>query len=235
MSGWVDMTESFLGNGETIRVEAVGMLDLLGQLTGNCSEELIQLFDDYFNNENLETMYEIAYNSSPATYIDQINANGASVFIANALEDSLFTPNQFIDFFDTLTVPKHLEFAPGDHAGPELPGLIGLPNQVFDRAGQWLDHYLLLEAEQKKKNLKGGDFLAPVIFNTMNGNEIDEYASWEDVSSSFLEFSFASRERLVLDPASAAQQPAAKGGVGGDHDRCWHQCQWRHSFYHRDH
>lgn len=204
MSGWVDLAESFLGNGETIRTEAVELLDVLGQITGNPSEELTSLFDDYFNNQNLESFYEISYNSSPGNFINQINANGASVFIANALEDSLFTPNQFVDFYNALTVPKHVEFAPGDHAGPELPGLIGLPDQVWNRAGQWLDYYLLFQSGKGTDNALS---MAPVIFNTMNGQEIDEYASWADVSSSNLQFSFASRERLVL----TATSPSGKG------------------------
>ena len=169
MSGWVDLAESFLGNGETIRTEAVGLLDLLAQITGSPSDELNELFDDYFSNENLEFLYDTTYDSSPVNFLDEINANGASVFIANALEDSLFTPNQFVDFYNDLTVPKHLEFAPGDHAGPELPGIIGLPDQVWDRAGEWLDYYLL-------QGQAGTDAsMSPVIFNTMNGNEVDEY------------------------------------------------------------
>lgn len=196
MSGWVDLAESFLGNGETIRTEAVGLLDLLAQLTGNPSPELNELFDDYFSNENLDFLYETTFASSPIHYLDQINANGASVFIANALQDSLFTPNQFVDFYNDLTVPKHIEFAPGDHAGPELPGLLGLPNQVWDRAGEWLDYYLL-------DNKSGVDTdMSAVIFNTMNGREVDEYSAWADVSTSALEFSFASREQLTEKTAT---------------------------------
>jgi predicted acyl esterase len=201
MSGWVDLAESFLGNGETIRTEAVSLLDLLAQITGSPSDELNELFDDYFSNENLEFLYDTTYDSSPVNFLDEINANGASVFIANALEDSLFTPNQFVDFYNDLTVPKHLEFAPGDHAGPELPGIIGLPDQVWDRAGEWLDYYLL-------QGQAGTDAsMSPVIFNTMNGNEVDEYASWADVSSTTLEFLFSSHERLVATQSAAVVAP----------------------------
>lgn len=32
---------------------------------------------------------------------------------------------------------------PGDHATPELGGLLGLPNETWDEAHAWLDHYLL--------------------------------------------------------------------------------------------
>lgn len=212
MSGWVDLAESFLGNGETIRMEAVKFLDVLGELTGKPSAELEELFDDYFNNQNLDYLYETTYPSSPVNYIDQINANGASVFIANALEDSLFTPNQFVDFFEKLTVPKHIEFAPGDHAGPELPGLLGLPNQVWDRAGEWLDYYLM-------DGKTGADADMPtVVFNTMNGREVDEYASWADVSTSALKFQFASRERLTRSSSATGVAATVAMALLGESD-----------------
>ena len=122
MSCWVDIGESFLGNGETIRSEAVAALQLLAQITGKPSEELNNIFNDYLNNTNLDYLYSFTYNSSVVNFVDQLNAHNPAVFIANALGDSLFTPNQFIPFFnDKLTVSsKHLEFAPGDHAGPGI-------------------------------------------------------------------------------------------------------------------
>jgi hypothetical protein len=116
MSCWVDLAESFLGQGETIRKEAARVLQISGELLGNVGEDLNEIFDDYFTNQNLQQMYDYTFNSSAVNFIDRINANGASVFIANAFGDSLFTPNQFPSFFKQLTTPnKHIEFAPGDH------------------------------------------------------------------------------------------------------------------------
>jgi cephalosporin-C deacetylase-like acetyl esterase len=129
MSCWVDLANSFLSNGETIRKEAARFLELLAEITGKPSDDLETLFDDYFGNINLDFLYDYTYNSSSINYIDNINKNKPAVFIANALGDSLFTPNQFISFYNDITVTKHLEFAPGDHAGPELPGLLGVPDQ----------------------------------------------------------------------------------------------------------
>jgi hypothetical protein len=116
MSCWVDLEESFLGQGQTIRKEAARFLQVLGELTGNVGEDLNQIFEDYFNNQNLQHMADFVYNSSAINFVDNINANGASIFIANALGDSLFTPNQFPGFYQKLTTAnKHIEFAPGDH------------------------------------------------------------------------------------------------------------------------
>jgi pimeloyl-ACP methyl ester carboxylesterase len=133
MSCWVDMEQSMLGNGQTIRKEAVRMLQILAELTGNTSPELEELFADYFANTDLEYMIEYTYNSSAVTFMDDIQKTGAAIFIANALGDSLFVPNQFPPFFNQIMAPKHLEFAPGDHAGPELPGIFGLPDQVYSK------------------------------------------------------------------------------------------------------
>lgn len=197
MSAWVDLAESFLGNGETIRKEAVRMLQLAAELTGKPSAELEEVFDDYFSNTDLEFLYTYTYNSSAGNFVEDINANGAAVFIANALGDSLFTPNQFPEFFAALTVPKHIEFAPGDHAGPEIPGLFGLPDQVWTRAGQWNDFYLSGDGE-------GGDpDMAAVTFNTKNGDEIESYDSFKDVTTSYLSFQLSDNERLLSAEADA--------------------------------
>jgi pimeloyl-ACP methyl ester carboxylesterase len=207
MSCWVDLAESFLGNGETIRKEAVRLLEALAEATGKPSAELEEVFDDYFSNSNLGFLYTYTYNSSALNFIDEINANGAAVFMANALGDSLFTPNQFPAFYDRLTGPKHLEFAPGDHAGPELPGLLGLPDQVWARAGEWNDYYLL-------RGQSGADAALPaIVFNTMNGDEVEGYASWKEVTTDYLAYQFGEGETLV-----AVDAAATKGMEGGGRD-----------------
>jgi predicted acyl esterase len=190
MSCWVNLAESFLGNGETIRTEAARFLQILADITGKPSEDLQTLFDDYFHNKNLDFLYDFTYNSSAVHFIDDINKNKPAMFIANALGDSLFTPNQFPDFFNQLTMPKHIEFAPGDHAGPELPGLLGLPNQVWTRAVEWNDYYLASNHNDVYADMP------LVVFNTMNGDEIETYDSWESITTKSLTFGLAKNENL---------------------------------------
>lgn len=183
------------------------MLQILSEITGKPSAELEEVFSDYFSNSDLEYLYTYTYNSSAGNFVDNINANGAAVFIANALGDSLFTPNQFPEFFNQLTVPKHLEFAPGDHAGPELPGIFGLPDQVWERAGQWNDFYLL-------EGRAGEDMDMPaIVFNTMNGDEIESYDSFKDVTTSYLSFQLSEGEKLVSVVEAGASAGAQRSGV----------------------
>lgn len=62
--------------------------------------------------------------------------------IANAYDDGLFPPNQIVDFYTRLEVPKKLMFSPGDHATAEAPGAIGLENEQWDQAVRWFDHHV---------------------------------------------------------------------------------------------
>jgi predicted acyl esterase len=209
MSGWVDLAESFLGNGETIKTEAVRLLQVAAVALGHPSETLETIFEDYFSNTNLDYLYEATAPSSPVNYIDGINKNGAAIFIAQALGDSLFTPNQFPAYFDKLTGPaKHIEFAPGDHAGPELTGLFGISNQIWSRATEWNDYYLL--------NNQQGTYagMAQVIFNTMNGDEIESYNSLSEVTSSFLNYQLQSNEVLKSIKQTESPPLAASEIVG---------------------
>jgi hypothetical protein len=75
-------------------------------------------------------------------HIDAINRNAPAIMIANAYGDSLFGPNQLVDFYGRLTGPKRLELAPGDHAVVEATGLFGLDNPVWTNVHRWFDQYL---------------------------------------------------------------------------------------------
>lgn len=196
MSCWTDLARSFLGNGESIRKEAARFLQGLAYITGEVPDDLAELFDDYFHNTDLEYLYSFTYNSSAVNYLDQINANKPAVFIANAFSDSLFTPDQFpYQFYNKLTVNKHIEFAPGDHAGPELAGLAGLPDQVWKRAGQWMDYYV---RDAKTDALTS---MPPIVFNIFDSSDIEGYNTWEEVTNKYATFLLDANEVLTYTPS----------------------------------
>jgi pimeloyl-ACP methyl ester carboxylesterase len=183
MSAWVDLADSFLGNGETIRQGAIKALQGAATVTGRASQVLLDLYTNYFGNKNVPAMIELARGKSANTVISDINANGTAIFFANAYSDSLFTPNQFPDFFNALTTQnKHLEFAEGDHVAPELGGLFGFPVEVWTRARQWNDHYL---REAKTVPLPN---TFPVIVRALKSSTDEFYKTWDEVSNSNLEF-----------------------------------------------
>mmetsp|Transcript_26762 Transcript_26762/g.29172 ORF Transcript_26762/g.29172 Transcript_26762/m.29172 type:complete len:557 (+) Transcript_26762:55-1725(+) len=193
MSGWVDLAQSFLGNGESIRKEAARVLSGSAYLLGEVGDDLSLLFDDYFSNTDLDYLYSFVYNSSAANFIDQINTNKPAIFIANAFGDSLFTPDQFpAKFYNKLNVNKHLEFSPGDHAGPELLGIFGLPDQVWDRAGEWNDYYV---RDAKTDSLTS---YSPIILSSSyNSKNFESYTTWEEITNDWNVFDLTAGEQLI--------------------------------------
>jgi predicted acyl esterase len=175
LSGWTDLVESLYG-GQTRRPQAVGLLAGLAQLFGTPSAELNQILSDYFANRNIDAIKAFARIRSAASYLDAINANRPAILMANAYGDSLFPPNQLVDFFGRLTTPKRLELAPGDHAVVEATGLIGLPNHVWTSVRRWFDQYL---AGQDT----GIGAEPPVVLRPRTSDTVESYVDWNAVTN----------------------------------------------------
>lgn len=186
MSGWTDLEASLLG-GDTRRPQAVGLLEGIADLFGTPSAELNTVLGDYWSDTNLPTVETFAHVRSAATYESAINANNPAVFMANAYGDSLFPPDQLVDFYGGLTTPKHLEFAPGDHAVVEATGLIGLDNHVWTSVDQWFDHYL-----------RGLDTpivsQPPVVLRPITGGGAESYVDWAHVNTSTTRYGLAGKD-----------------------------------------
>jgi len=141
MSGWTDLAASLYPN-QTVSAQGVDLLLAAAHLTGRPGPDLRKAEQDYLDGDFADVL-PIAPVRSAATKIDAINQHGVAVLMANAWEDSLFPPSQLVDFYGKLTGPKRLMLTPGDHATPEVFGAAGLPNDVWDAADRWFDHYLL--------------------------------------------------------------------------------------------
>jgi dienelactone hydrolase len=141
MSGWADLVESLFG-GKTRHPQAVALLQVAATLLGRPSAELSEVLDDYWANRDIEAVKAFARVRSALTYVAAINANRPAILLANSYGDSLFPPNQLVDFFGRLTVPKRLEFAPGDHFVVEATGLVGLDNHLWTSVRRWFDQFL---------------------------------------------------------------------------------------------
>ena len=212
MSCWVNLPQSFFGYGGTIRTAVSTDLDSLAKLTGTESEKLIYLFENYAKRENIPELLAIVKGSSPLPYLPSINAQKPAIFIANAYSDSIFTPNQFPPFFNNLAddVPKHIEFAPGDHAGPELAGLFPeitnvtskafrYGGGVWDRAFLWADAYV----KDYDNTVKSGTPVLPTVILDRLGsnNTLDAYNSLDEMSTSKLRLHLVKRGKLMpYDP-----------------------------------
>lgn len=176
MSCWTDLQYSLLAN-QTRHQQAAGLLKLAGDLTGRPSAELQQVLSDYFSNQNLAGVSAFAQVRGAAAYVDRINTNRPAILMANAYGDSLFGPNQLRDFFGRLTVPKRLELRPGDHAIPELTGVLGLQNDAWTSVHRWFDQYL--------RGVNTGIATEnPVQLQLRGQSTYESYPSWSAISTS---------------------------------------------------
>jgi dienelactone hydrolase len=173
LSGWTDLSYSLYAD-STRHQQAPGLLKVAADLLGNPGPELTGKLTDFAANRNVDEVLAWSRTRSPATYVDAINANRPAVLMANAWGDSFFPPNQLVDFYGRLTVPKRLEFRPGDHAIAELTGILGLDNEVWTSVHRWFDQHLAglpVPAEP------------PVLIKPYNATT-ERYASWTELNTS---------------------------------------------------
>ncbi|MCX4531610.1 prolyl oligopeptidase family serine peptidase [Streptomyces sp. NBC_00841] len=201
LSGWADLIDSIY-SGRTQHLQAAALLGGAGLLTGRPSDELNETLTDFLGSNLAKEQDMIAWGKkrSPATYLDEINANGAAVMMGNAWGDTIFPPNQYAAFFEKLSGPKRLEFRPGDHATAEATGLLGLPNDTWTDAHRWFDRYL-------KGERNGIDQEQPVQFKSRTDSGYEGYPDWKSVG--------AAKERLALGGTEKIYANIDSGANGG--------------------
>ncbi|MDH6588215.1 putative acyl esterase [Streptomyces sp. SAI-208] len=201
LSGWADLIDSIY-SGRTQHVQAGALLDGASLVTGRQSAEIRQIFDNFYasNLSKEQEMIDWGKKRSVATYVDQLNKNGAAVMMANAWGDTVFAPNQYADFYEKLTGPKRLEFRPGDHATAELTGLFGLPNDVWTDTGRWFDHYL-------KGADNGIDRERPVQLKSRSTGGYEGYPDWKSVG--------AAQKKIALSGTTTIHTNVDSGADGG--------------------
>ncbi|MFG2367316.1 alpha/beta fold hydrolase [Streptomyces mirabilis] len=201
MSGWADLIDSIY-SGRTQHSQATALLGVAGTITGRPSAELQQTLKDFFASNLSKEQEMIAWGKkrSPETYVDQLNKNGAAVFMANGWGDTIFPPNQYAKFYEELTGPKRLEFRPGDHATAEVTGLFGLPNDVWTDTGRWFDHYL--------RGVDNGiDREQPVQLKPRTTGAYEGYPDWKSVG--------ATRKKIALAGTTTIHTNVDSGADGG--------------------
>jgi predicted acyl esterase len=197
MSGWADLVDSIY-SGRTQHTQAAAFLTGAGYLTGRPSDEFKEIITGFLSSDLEKEGDMIAWGEkrSAATHIDRINANGPAIMLGNAWGDSIFPPNQYADFYEKLTGPKRLEFRHGDHATPEMPGLLGLPNEVWNNAERWLDHHL-------KGEDNGIDRERPVQLTDRQGDQ-EGYPDWKSVPSGAERIALKDTDRVLANVDSGA-------------------------------
>ena len=103
----------------------------------------------------------------------------------------------------------------------ELPGILGLPNQVWSRANMWNDFYLLNNHKNTEVIYDTGEIdYSMVVLNVMNGKEVENYPSWGSVTTDYLMYYFHQNEVLsttdeTTDEAIVTLTTGASPGITG--------------------
>ncbi|WP_244872375.1 CocE/NonD family hydrolase [Catellatospora sp. TT07R-123] len=207
LSGWSDLVASLYG-GDTRRLQSTALLVGAAALLADTSDEFDTVIGDFYANRNIDGVKSFARARSAGTYLSAINASRPAILMANGYGDSIFPPNQLTDFFTGLAGPKRLEFAPGDHAIPELTGLAGLDNHVWTSVRRWMDRYLQGAAN-------GIDAEPPVVLRSMTGGAVESYPNWAAVNTTTTRYGLGEVSWLT-----------GTGRLGGTPSTGWSRRTW---------
>lgn len=140
LSGWGDALSAFYGR-RTPMIQSLETLRTVGTILGRApdyiEDDLQQLSD-----RNETFIDDFALPRSPIECIDQLNKNNPSIFFASGWRDTIFSPNQNVEFFERFTGPKRYDMRYGDHVIAEIYGLIGFMTEFWTLGIDWLDAYL---------------------------------------------------------------------------------------------
>lgn len=174
LSPWADLQAAMVPNG-TWSQESIAFLTALGVATGRPGPDMRAAVDAFVRNDR-DAIPALTGVRSPATYLDALNANHPAVMMAAPWGDNIFPPGSLVDFFERLRLPKQMQVVQGDHATPEVGGLIGLPNETWDSAHRWLAHYVAGTAN-------GVDSEPAVRVRPTFGGDWQGYPSWEGMAT----------------------------------------------------
>lgn len=199
MDTWGDMVESLYA-GQTRHSQIYYLLFASGRLTGRYSPQTARVMADYEANRNIPQVIRWGKERSPRTYLQGINKRKVPVYILNAYGESLFPPNQLLDYFGRLKGPKRLRLGIGDHASTNLTGVLGLPNAGWRDAHRWFDHHL--------RGVRNGIDKEPSLHSEVAwSRKVERARSWESYRRAPVTTALAKRS------FRAGQDTVANGGI----------------------
>ncbi|GCD39553.1 ABC transporter ATP-binding protein [Streptomyces chrestomyceticus JCM 4735] len=173
MSTWGDLATAFYEN-RTRHLASVAAL-LGAAKNARLSKRTQEIFDLVLAGADIDDILLWAEDRSPLTHIDALNARRVPILFAQAWHETLFPSNQTLEMFNRLEGPKRLLFSVGDHSGPEMSGMIGLPNRIWSAANRWFDHFL-----REEDNGTGND--SEVVSQIMWSRALETHPDWAAVT-----------------------------------------------------
>jgi predicted acyl esterase len=205
LSGWADLPASLYAN-RTPSAQGIDLLVGAGLLTGRPGPELTTISQSALVGDfkgAVDSLLPVAAERGVSSAIDQLNRNGPAILLANAYNDSLFPPGQFVDFFNALTLPKQLQLRHGDHATVELTGALGIPNEVYAAAGDWFDHFL--------RGVSNGIESEPAVQLESQNKQLQAFPDWNAVQAGATSYALTGPSGLLLPTGSLASGASSTG------------------------
>lgn len=200
MSGWGDFGEALFGE-LTQHSQTTQALLIVAAPNGRRGEVLDSLLNA-FDSNNATAIDDFSWPRSPISCIDEINRRQVPHLLSDGWRDSIFPVNQYMDFYDALTVPKRFELGYQDHAMAAFAGLdSNTTGDIWDHCQQWMDAYL--------KNDSSSPILSrePVEFTVDADAEVESGESFEALApnSTSLDFSGTTLAVASQQAAEASQ------------------------------
>ncbi|TQV87235.1 alpha/beta fold hydrolase [Aliikangiella coralliicola] len=170
MSTWGSLTKSLYQH-ETPRLFWGFLLVSSGFITGTLDPVIAQNYFNLILNQNIPETIEWAEARSVSNFVHLINERNAPVYLANNFGDNLFQPNNLLNFYERLNVPKRLDLNQGTHASGEGFGLVGLDNYTWNNTHRWFDYWLKGIDTQIMQD-------KPVTMAVDLSDQRDEFSNW---------------------------------------------------------
>ena len=140
MSGWTDLNRSLMPNGSWKAIWSIFLfIGSIWALKFDLKNDLVRWLKAVVMERNLSGVEDELKERSAIHQVDEVKC---PMFIVHSWNDDLFEPNQILEYFQRLDVPKKLTMTNGLHGFDTGRGDLLFPNQVWDDARRWFDYWL---------------------------------------------------------------------------------------------
>lgn len=169
MSGWTDLYESLAPN-HTMKLGWSMFLMATGSTMARPTDTMSSWLTAFLTDTNIDQTLDSLAVRSATTFQDDINARDEipPMFMVQGINDDLFTSRQMVEFYKQYQGEKKLTLANGVHATAEMPGLLYMPNSIWDDTKDWFDYWL--------KGIDNG---------IMDDDPVSIYQTWTKKQASF--------------------------------------------------
>jgi predicted acyl esterase len=114
----------------------------LGELTGRLDQDFYDVLKYLNTGQNLTFAYDWLIDRSLLSYIGHAQMKHKPILLMHNFGDHLLWPNDTMNLYHKLTVPKMLIVYQGGHCLNEAIGVISYDSEAWKLIDQWIEHWL---------------------------------------------------------------------------------------------